>query len=137
MNDGGNMGKEYDPWAHAQELGITVIEATLPPTRRGEYRHREHLIALARGLSQREARATLTHELQHALAGDAFDEDCPALAVAERLASQRTAYVLIDPLEYAEAEELHGGHLASIAYELNVTPKVVRDFQSLLRRLVA
>lgn len=125
------MGLAYDPWSHALELGLQFVERKLPGCRRGEYHHVEGLIVISPGLSQREERCTVAHEVQHALAGDV----APSLK-SERAAAYRAAWMLIDPLEYAIAEELRDGHHASIAYELNVTPRVVRDWRSSLEVVV-
>lgn len=123
------MGLSYDPWAHAQELGLTIIEDHLPRGRRGEYWHDERLIILARGLSHRAARSTLAHEIAHAIAGDEPVEFGPMHMKQETRASRLAALLLIDPVEYFSAEALHGGHVPAIAHELNVTPKVLVDWR--------
>lgn len=52
---------------------------------------------------------------------------------AERRARRETALKLIDPIEYASAEELHEGDAYRIACELDVTLQVVEDYRRLLR----
>lgn len=131
------MGRQYDPWAHAHELGLTVIEAELPDRVNGEYRHAQRLVVLRAGLSQRAARCALAHEVQHALAGD---EPTMSLALhrkAEVRAARRAAWMLVDPYEYAEAERDHDGHVPSMAHALNVTVRVLRDWQAMLRMVAA
>lgn len=125
------MGTQYDPWAHAQDLGLTVIEAHMDGTRRGEYWHDERLIVVRARLTQRAARSTLAHEIAHALAGDRPTVFGPMHRRAEIRASRTAATWLVDTDEYAIAEQLHAGHLPAIAYELNVTPKVLEDWIAL------
>jgi Zn-dependent peptidase ImmA (M78 family) len=125
------MSTTYDPWAHALTLGLTVIEERLPGTRRGEYWYDQRLVILTTDLSQRAARSTLTHEIQHHLAGDRPTVFGPLHRKAEVLANRRTALALIDPEEYRIAEQLRSGHHPSIAYELNVTQKVLADWLQL------
>ena len=131
------MGLAYCPWEHADRLGLTVIERHLPAHRRGEYWHDEQLIVLTTGLSHRAARSTLAHEVAHAIAGDRYTPFGPVHAKAEALACRRAALALINPVEYAAAEELRAGHLPAIAHELNVSHKVLRDWIALPRHLQA
>lgn len=131
------MGRAYDPWSHAYELRLNIVEADLPPAVNGEYRHRDRTIILRRGLTARAARCTLAHEIQHALAGDEPTCSTVLQRKAERLASRRAAWMLIDPYEYAQAELEYDGHAPSIAHALNVTVKVLRDWQATLRMVAA
>lgn len=128
---------QYDPWAHAEDLGLTVIEKRLHGTRRGEYWHDQQLVILRTGLSQRAARSTLAHEVAHALAGDKPTMFGPLHRRAEIRASRTAATWLVDADEYVAAEQLHAGHLPAIAYELNVTPKVLEDWIALMRTRIA
>lgn len=127
------MGLEYDPWHHAEALGLTVQEVRLQARRRGEYDHGKRLILLKPGMSHREARCTLAHEIQHAVAGDLPTPFGPAHRRQELLANKRAAELLIDAKEYAAAERLRDGHGPSIAHDLDVTYKVLRDWQALLQ----
>jgi len=123
--NGGLVGLEYDPWDHASLLEVEVIERRLPPGWRGAYNHIDRLILLAPGMSNREARSTLAHEVQHAASGDV---PSPFGLIAHRqelLADKRAMELLIDPVEYAIAEGLQDGRLPDIAHELNVTMKVL------------
>lgn len=131
------MGRAYDPWNHAHELGLCVVERELPPRMHGQYVHTERLVILRPGLSARAARCTLAHEIQHALAGDEPTWSLHLHRKAEVLASRRAAWMLIDPYEYAEAERLHDGHTPSMAHALNVTAKVLRDWQATIRMVAA
>lgn len=131
------MTKAYDPWAHAQALGLVIIEQRLQHGRRGEYRHAERTIAMLPGLTEREARSVLAHEVQHALRGDVPSPSNLISARQELHARRAAARMLIDPVEYAAAEQLRGPHLASIAYELNVSIHVVDDWIAMHAAMVA
>jgi Zn-dependent peptidase ImmA (M78 family) len=126
-------GKSFDPWPVAEALGLTVVERHLRGGRWGEYWHAERTILLTKGMTWREARATLTHEIQHALAGDVFSKHGAANIKPERRARIRTAEVLVDPVEYAEAERIRDGHLPSIAFDLDVANHVIDDWLWLQR----
>lgn len=131
------MGRNYDPWSHAFELRLDITEETLPAGVHGAYQHDKRLVILRPGLSQRSARCTLAHEIQHHLAGDTVTCSIFLHRKAELLASKRAAWMLVDPFEYVEAEALHEGHLASMAHSLDVTVRVLRDWQSLVYAVAA
>jgi Zn-dependent peptidase ImmA (M78 family) len=124
------MGLDYCPWQHAEKLGLTVEERRLPSRRRGEYLHREHLILLAPGLTHREARSTLAHEIQHALAGDIPTAFGPLQRKQEILARRNCAALLVDIDEYAAVERVRDGHLRSMAHDLDVTLRVLQDWRT-------
>jgi hypothetical protein len=124
------LGLDYDPWQHAERLSLTVEERKLPSRHRGEYHHGERLILLAPGLNHREARCTLTHEILHALAGDTPSPFGPLHRRQEIRARRGAAHLLIDAGEYAAAEQLRDGHLRSIAYDLEVTVRIVTDWRT-------
>jgi Zn-dependent peptidase ImmA (M78 family) len=124
------MGLDYDPWRHAEGLRLMVEEHRLAGRRRGEYRHSERLIVLAPGMSHREARSTLAHEIQHAVAGDLPTPFGPVHRRQEIRARRGAAHLLIDADEYAEAEKLRDGHVRSIAADLEVTWRIVADWQT-------
>lgn len=125
------MSKSYDPWGHAQSLGLVIVEKRLRHGRRGEYSHDDGTVLLAPGMSLRECRSVLAHEVQHALVGDVPSRSRLVNARQELRARRATARALIDPSEYAAAERLRGPHLASIAYDLNVTVHVINDWIAL------
>lgn len=130
----GARGRRYDPWAHAQSLGVSVIEARLRGTLWGEYRHHDGLIVLRRGMTRREARCTLTHELMHAIAGDAPTRFGHLHRLRERRADWSAALLLVCPDEYALAEALYGPHRAALAAELDVIPEVIDDWRLAVAR---
>lgn len=131
------MGRRYDPHQHAHSLGVTVVEGRPRLGGWGEYSHASRTITLRSGLSRREARCTLAHELQHAIAGDIACRSSWFAARMERRADEAAAILLVDPVEYREAEAMHNGHLPSIAYDLDVTPEVLLDWQRMCREVLA
>ena len=122
-------GMEYDPWQHAELLGLRVEERRLKSGILGEYRHQQRLILLSPRMVHRQARSTLTHELMHAIAGDVPTPFGFLHAKQERSARIATARQLVVSDEYALAEILHGEHLDSIARELCVDQQVVADWR--------
>lgn len=91
-------------------------------------------IRLDPGMSRRTTRSVLAHELGHACLGH-HPAPTPAVrAQQERQADEWAASQLITPHAYAEAEEMRGPHLASLAFELEVTVELVTAYQRLLRQ---
>lgn len=114
-------GVNYEPHAHAERLGVKVEYGRLREGRKGEYRHAEGRIILRTGLSRRQERCTLAHEVQHALAGDVRSKFGLVNSRQESRADQRAAQLLVDLDEYRMAERMHGPHCGAIADELDVT----------------
>jgi Zn-dependent peptidase ImmA (M78 family) len=125
------IGRAFDPWALLSGLDVEVRTSPLPLGWHGAYHHRQRVILLAPGLSIREERCALTHELFHAWAGDAPSPFGLITQRQERLARRRTAEALVEAGEFAAAEELRGAHVGAIAHELEVTSQVVRDWMAL------
>lgn len=105
---------------HCADLGIDVEWADLGDTRHGEYHLDGDRIVLSLRLTRRQTIACLAHELGHR----AFGDRCSTAAV-ERRAWEYAAAFLITPTEYERAEAHVGHHLAALAIELEVTPKVI------------
>ena len=124
------MGLESDPHAHALSLGLAIASNALPQGWRGAYSHPHRTIYLVKGMSEREYRCTLAHEIQHAIAGDYLTDLGFINDRQEKLARKRTAKCLIDFKEYSAAEARFGFHLASIAQELQVTTSVLKDWRN-------
>lgn len=128
-------GTTYDPWVHADELGLTIIERRLRRRPRecrwqwGEYRHNERTIILVPGMRTVEARSTLAHEIAHALAADEPTAFGFRAARQEARANLATFDRLICPTEYAAAEAMYGPDPAGIAYAIEVLPEVVEAYQ--------
>lgn len=123
------MCLDYDPDIHAESLGLAILEATLPPRWRGAYSHKRRTIYLVKGMSNRERRCTLAHEVQHAIAGDVATDDPYINLRQEKLARRRSADCLIDLLEYFAATSNRGWVATNIAHELNVTMRTLKDWR--------
>jgi Zn-dependent peptidase ImmA (M78 family) len=101
---------------------------------RGGFDPATRTIRLSPGMSARTTRSVLAHELGHARLGH-FPASTPLLrAQQERRADEWAASRLITPRAYAEAEQVRGPHLASLAFELDVTMELVTAYQRLLRQ---
>lgn len=116
-------------------LGVRVEERRLPSGLCGFYYEPARLIVLDESMPDFQRRCTLCHELVHARY---HDSGCgtPYGVKAERRARRQTALRLINPVEYASAEELHEGDAYRIACELDVTLQVVEDYRRLLHDTV-
>lgn len=112
---------QYDPYLHAESLGIDVIERPIR-TANGLWIPDHNLIVLKSGMRAIHKRTTLTHELGHACLG--HRDDRPKHEVlADRFAAAR----LID---HDHLLELGGWieHPARLAEELGVTNRILRVY---------
>ncbi len=57
--------ERYDPWRHCARLDVRVVHRDLPGALRAFWHSPSRTIVLDRGLSQRERRCSLAHELVH------------------------------------------------------------------------
>jgi len=116
----------------AEEQRLRIVERAGPT--RGGYDPVTRTIRLDPGMSRRTTRSVLAHELGHAYLGH-VPAPTPSLRTQqERLADEWAASLLITPRAYAEAEDVRGPHLASLAFELEVTVELVTAYQRLLRQ---
>lgn len=123
------MGYE-DLLAEALRLGVKVRERELSPGRCGCYYEPTRLIIIDETLPDFARRCTLAHELAHARH---HDRGCdPNGSKAERRARRESVLRLINPTEYAIAEQMYEGDSFLIAQALDVTVQVVEDYKELL-----
>ncbi|MFJ2506045.1 ImmA/IrrE family metallo-endopeptidase [Microbacterium sp. AGC62] len=116
----------------AEEQRLRIVEG--PGRTRGGFDPLTRTIRLSPGMSARTTRSVLAHELGHAQFGHTPARVPVIRAQQERQADEWAACRLITPRAYAEAEELRGPHLASLAFELGVTIELVTAYQQLLRQ---
>lgn len=102
--------------------------------RDGEYRHDLKRIRLREGMTPRRTRSILAHELGHAVFEDVPSMFGPVNARQERRADEWAAARLISIDRYREVELIREGHIASMAHDLNVIPRLVEAFQRILER---
>lgn len=115
----GNRGTAYDPWEHAERLGIQVIHRKLR-TANGLWIPDARTILIHPGLRRIHERSVLTHEIGHADLGHRDDRPKHELQ-ADRFAARR----LIRP------DELRDVAAASPdpnvwCHELGVTARILR-----------
>ncbi len=119
----------------AEEHGLHVVERA--GATRGGFEPVSRTIRLAPGMSARTTRSVLAHELGHAVLGH-LPSAVPAIRrQQERQADEWAACLLITAEAYAQAEDARGPHLASLAFELDVTIELVVAYQRRLRRIGA
>lgn len=116
----------------AEEQHLRVVERS--GRTRGGYDPVTRTIRLSPGMSARTARSVLAHELGHAHLGHLPAPTSAIRTHQERRADEWAAHHLITTHAYAEAEAIRGPHLASLAFELDVTVELVAAYQRLLRR---
>lgn len=116
----------YDPWVHAEQLGLHVIEGNPGEGNRGLWVG-NHTIILKPGLTALQARSTLAHEIVHA----EYDQPLiphhlspKAEARADRIAAER----LIDNKDFVRLAEMYPDNPAQLAFELGVTPKMLETY---------
>ncbi|WOF23796.1 ImmA/IrrE family metallo-endopeptidase [Microbacterium betulae] len=117
----------------AEDLGLRLVEAR--GEHAGGYRPDEKIIRVTPGLARRGARSVLAHELGHHVLGHQPSHFGPVRSRQERAANEWAARFLIDREAFAEVERLRDGHVASMAFDLDVVPELVQAFQAMLLRL--
>jgi Zn-dependent peptidase ImmA (M78 family) len=117
----------YDPYEHADRLGIPVVYGRLR-TDNGMWIPAERAIVLRRGMRRLLERSTLAHELGHAVLGHLDDRPRH-----ERQADIYAARHLIDPNHLADIARSHPdpGHWCT---ELDVTPHILETYLRDVRR---
>jgi len=129
----GGPGLDYDPDAHAEALGLRIIERRLRRPRWGEYHDAERTVVLHPDMTRRARRCILAHECQHGIYRDVPTIFGPINDGQERRARLGAARLLVSPVEYALAEALYGPNDAAIAAELDVIPEVLADWRIAVR----
>lgn len=107
----------------ARRQGVTIIYGVLPPPYWSLYRPARELIIVNRGLVLPQENVAIGHELGHHHKG----HDCTN-PQNEAQAWRWAAGFMVDPQEYARAEAINP-HPASIALELDLTPKLIIEWQ--------
>lgn len=117
----------------AEEHGVRVVERR--GATRGGFDPMSRTIRLDPGMSARTTRSVLAHELGHAVLGHTPSTEPATRRQQERQADEWAACQLITADAYAQAEHARGPHLASLAFELDVTIELVLAYQRRLRRV--
>lgn len=115
------MPGRYDPFAHAERLGITVKFSRLR-TANGLWLPDHNLILLKEGMRAIHNRVALAHEIGHADLG--HEDDRPK---HEHQADLYAARHLIDPARLRELTAWTNDSFR-IAHELGVTQRILRAY---------
>ncbi len=113
-------------------MGLQVVEAIINDDRPGSYQHNRRRITLDERLTDNQKRATLQHEIIHAEHWRDGIAQLLSHDVEEQKTRRETALRLIDPQEYANAEETYDACPYKIADELGVTVNLVEDYRRIL-----
>lgn len=94
------MIDRYNPWDHASALGLRVVRRDLPAGMRAAWHAPSRTVLLDRGLSQRERRCSLAHEVVHAERHDSCRQTARIEAEVHLVAARRliTLEALADAL---------------------------------------
>ena len=114
-------GRAYDPWSHAESLGLEVVVRRLR-TANGRWFPDYNTIVISDRLRARDQRLVLAHEIGHGVLLHA--DERPKY---EKQADQFAARNLIDPEELADLYEWCPDE-RRIASELGVTTALFRAF---------
>lgn len=106
---------------------VTVASALLPENREGCYDEATRTILIDRTMTYTQKRCALMHELVHWVHAD---NSC--MQRFELRTRRETALNLINPVEYVNAEVIYDDDIYQIACELDVTLRVVKDYQQVL-----
>jgi hypothetical protein len=87
--------RDYHPWRHAQSLGVDVVFVDLPERCLGYWDADARTVFLQRGLTQRQRRSVLAHEIEHASHDDRPLLDAVLHARRERATDAAAARRLI------------------------------------------
>lgn len=116
---------------YAVGLPVTISSVDrLPSGMLGCYIEDLRTILIDRRIPYTAKRCTLVHELIHWLHADA------TCGRHEQRTRWETARRLIDPAEYALAEQVYDGDVYLMAEELNVTPQIINDYRQWLHETV-
>jgi Zn-dependent peptidase ImmA (M78 family) len=113
-------------------MGLLVVEATFNDDRLGSYQHNTRRITLDEHLTDSQKRVALQHEIIHAEHWRDGIAQLLSHDVEEQKTRRETALRLMDPQEYANAEETYDACPYRIADELGVTVGLVRDYRAIL-----
>ena len=113
-------------------MGLQVVETTINDDRLGSYQHNRRRITLDERLNDNQKWVTLQHEIIHAEHWRDGIAQLMGHDVEEQKTRRETALRLIDPQEYANAEETYDACPYKIADELGVTVNLVRDYRKIL-----
>lgn len=116
----------YDPYEHAEELGITVLHRKIR-TANGLWLPDHNTIVIRSGMRVLHDRSTLAHEIAHAVLGH-FDGRPKHEIQADRLASEN----LIDLDECREAMKTAPDE-ERLALELGVSTRLLRAYLAVHR----
>lgn len=114
-------GRQYDPWEHAERLGIEVVVRRLR-TAHGRWFPEYNQILISDRLRVRDQRLTLAHEIGHGVLMHPDDRPKHELQ-ADRFAARN----LIDPDELADLYEWCPDE-RKIVHELGVTTRLFRAY---------
>ncbi|UQE75936.1 hypothetical protein MYK68_04875 [Gordonia sp. PP30] len=89
MSAAQQRGHRYNPWLHAQELGLAVTYRRLPDDMCGAYDHSARTVILDPELTVAQERVTLAHEIEHHRRGHAGPQSAQIESGVDRAVLRR------------------------------------------------
>lgn len=122
-DDGGSS-----PWGQVSRLSDVLVAFVDLPSGTAWWDPDEQVILLQRGMSRRETRCALAHELEHIRHGDeAIDHVSDVLATRQEIAAHTRAARRLIPLDALIDALLWSQDEQELAEGLNVTVEIVRQ----------
>lgn len=115
-------GRNYNPYDHAEQLGIQVIERPIR-TANELWLPDHHTIVIRTGLRAIHKRTALAHGIAHAELGHRDDRPKHELQ-----ADRRSLLHLIHPDEFAEVAEWAGSDAGILCAELGITHRLLEVY---------
>lgn len=131
MSRGSSRSSRYSPWRHAAALGVGVAVVSLDDGHLGWWCHRSRTIHLEAGLTRRQSRSVLAHEVVHAEHDDRPLLD-PVLHARREAATDRAAAARLIDFEQLLDGLLWAASLGELAEHLGVDVHTARVRLSML-----
>lgn len=121
------FNSEYDPYEHIANMDVYLEWGDPGLGNAGLYIHEQKLIILKRGMSHRQERCVLTHEIVHAQFGDSLLDSTIANTKVERRTNRLTAEKLVNKKHLLELIKTSPDP-GKWCLELEITPDVLEAF---------
>lgn len=126
-------GNRYNPWLHAQELGLNIVYERLPGDMCGAYEHATGTVFLDPVITFSQERVTLAHEIVHHLRGHAGPQSAEVeLAVDHEVVRRLVDFRTLNRFLGRGFNVDKALHRDSLAYWLGVDETAVRQAVDLL-----
>lgn len=123
----------YDPYRHADSLGIWVHYGSVPDSDDGYYDDERQLIVLRHNLGRRLERCVLAHEVAHAVRRDISSPLCLIRKRQELAADELAASWLVDDKELRCSVAVSNDP-GRWCLDLDITPRILNAYARFVNR---